>query len=375
MKTIYVLKLERNSLLKLIKYHPQIIKIKYHHNTCFLYVDENNYQKLLKYFNIYNITLVKVTGLQKYKLLVKKYNIFIISNILGIMFLYLLSRMIFDIKIMTDKEDLIKIISNELDSYKLSKYYLTKSYNEKEQIKNKILNDYKDKIEWLEIDQKGNRYYVYVLERIINKQSEFKKQHVIAKRNAIILEIKASSGQIVKKVNDYVNKGDIIISAFITKNDEVKDIIRADGKVYGETWYTVKVELPKLYNEIIYTGKNYSRISISLFGKKWFLFGKGKYSLEKVIDQKLFDHSLLPFTIYKSKIYEIKSNSVQYTYNKALEKGLLIAKEKLLDNLMKDSQILEEKKLKLYEENSKIKMEVFFKVYENITDYIEIEGE
>ena len=45
MKTIYVLKLERNSLLKLIKYHPQIIKIKYHHNTCFLYVDENNYQK------------------------------------------------------------------------------------------------------------------------------------------------------------------------------------------------------------------------------------------------------------------------------------------------------------------------------------------
>ena len=46
-----------------------------------------------------------------------------------------------------------------------------------------------------------------------------------------------------------------------------------------------------------------------------------------------------------------------------------MAKEKLMDSLKDDSKILLQKKLKLYEENSKIVVVVFFKVYEDITDY------
>ena len=54
-----------------------------------------------------------------------------------------------------------------------------------------------------------------------------------------------------------------------------------------------------------------------------------------------------------------------------------MAKEKLLNSLQGDSKILYQKKLKLYEENSTIIVEVFFKVYEDITDYknIEIKGD
>ena len=48
-----------------------------------------------------------------------------------------------------------------------------------------------------------------------------------------------------------------------------------------------------------------------------------------------------------------------------------------MDSLAPDSKILFQKKLKLYEENSTIIIEVFFKVYEEITDFekIEVEGE
>ena len=72
-------------------------------------------------------------------------------------------------------------------------------------------------------------------------------QNVVAKKNAVIMEIRSSSGQIIKKINDYVNKGDVIISGNITKKDEIKNVVKAEGIVYGETWYNVKVELPRRY--------------------------------------------------------------------------------------------------------------------------------
>ena len=56
---------------------------------------------------------------------------------------------------------------------------------------------------------------------------------------------------------------------------------------------------------------------------------------------------------------------------------MTLARKKLEENLIKGSKILSQKKLKLYEENNIIVVEVFFKVYENITAYEEIikEGE
>ena len=53
--------------------------------------------------------------------------------------------------------------------------------------------------------------------------------------------------EILKKINDYVNKGDVIISGLIMKKDEIKDFVEAHGSVYGETWYNVKVILPRTY--------------------------------------------------------------------------------------------------------------------------------
>jgi len=54
-----------------------------------------------------------------------------------------------------------------------------------------------------------------------------------------------------------------------------------------------------------------------------------------------------------------------------------LARSRLLETLDNDSKILSQKKLKLYTKDSKIFIEVFFKVYENITDYCDIvlEGE
>ena len=274
---------------------------------------------------------------------------------------------------MSDNEEIVQILKEQLDKYQLSKYRLVKSYREKEKIKENILHDYKDQIEWLEINRVGTKYFINVLER---KKSPVKKtinyQNVVAKKNAIIREIKSSSGEIVKKVYDYVNKGDVIISGNIMKNDEVKDVVQAEGTVYGEVWYNVKVQIPLSYEESIYTGNSYQIFSISIFNRRFNLFKKNNYQEYKIIDEPLLINPILPFSLNKSTIYEVERVQKIYTYDIALLKGMSIAKDKLLSSIEKDSQIITQKKLKLYQENNIIVIEVFFQVYENITAYEEI---
>ena len=380
MKTTYVLKLDdKKNLNRLLKYNVKFIKIKYQDNSCFLYVNESDYQKLIKYFKLYNLTLEKIEGFRKYKNLLSQYYIFIISMIIGILFLYLLTFITFDIKIMTNKSELVKIIQNELDAANLKKYQFIKPFNEKENIKKTILNNYKDKFEWLEIDRIGTKYYIHILERVIHNEKETNNyQSVVAKKNAVIKEIKATSGEVVRKVNDYVNKGDIIISGHIMKKDEIKNIVEAKGKIYGETWYNVKVELPRTYRDKIYTGNSYNRLSLNVFNKKIFLFKGKKYQNEEYEDNIIIGNNTIPFSLNKTKIKEIKEDTYFYTYQDVENIGISLANKKLLDSLSSDSKIIYQKKLKLYEENSTIIIEVFFKVYEDITDYQKImveEGE
>ena len=372
MRTTYIIKLNNKKYLnRLLKYQVHFSKIQYHNDICFLYVNYNDYQKLIRYKDIYGLSLYKITGLPKYKQIIKYNHIFIISVIIGIVFLYILSNIIFDIKIMSTNKDLVKIINNELNESDLKKYRFVKSFAKKEEIKNKIMDLYKDKIEWMEIDKIGTKYYIRVLERVINKEkNNANYQSIVARKNAVIKEITASSGEIVKKVNDYVNRGDVIISGLITKNDEIKNIVEAKGKVYGETWYNVKVILPRTYEEIKYTNNSYNRISLNLFNKKYILFKNNKFDNEEYQDKVIIGNNILPFSINLTKILETKEDTYFYNYQEAWDKGLALAREKLLNDLKGDSRIIFQKKLKLYEENSTIIVEVFFKVYEDITDYL-----
>ncbi len=151
----------------------------------------------------------------------------------------------------------------------------------------------------------------------------------------------------------------------------------ANGSVYGETWYNVKVILPRTYKNIRYTNNSYNRISLNIFNKKIFLFKNSQYQNEDYFDREIISNNILPFSINITKVLEKNEETYFYNYQEASDKGIELAREKLLNDLKGDSKILFQKKLKLYEENSTIVVEVFFKVYEDITDYknIEVKGD
>ena len=191
MKTTYILKLSNKRYLNhLLRYQIKFNKIEYQNDICFLYVDSKNYQKLVKYFQLYDIKLYQITGLLKYNKLIKNNIVSIISALIGIIFLYLLSNIIFDVKIMTNNSELIKIINNELIENNLVKYHLVKSFNEKELIKNKIISEHKDKLEWLEIERVGSKYYIHLLEVIlVINMSYLVKMLLLKKLNLLVVKL------------------------------------------------------------------------------------------------------------------------------------------------------------------------------------------
>jgi len=228
----------------------------------------------------------------------------------------------------------------------------------------------------MEITRSGSVYIINVERRVINniKQDDIKRD-VVSSKNAFIKEIKASSGSIVKKINDYVNKGDIIVTGTITKGEEIKDYVKAEATIYGETWYNVHISLPINYYVKTYTGKSKKRLTINYFDKKIKLFNFNNYDNEEVKDKVLIESKILPFSINYDTFYEIEETSDILTDDKVWDIAFNIAKEKLLSTLNNDSEIISQKKLKLNVKNSTIEIDVFIKAYENITDYRNIEVE
>lgn len=338
-------------------------------------VDDEGLKKIQKIKTSYEVEIIKMYGLIRYKNLLKKYRWFLIALGLGIGLIYLLSNIIFSVEVEHSKSEIRNIILNDLKSYGIAKYRFRVSYNQKEEIKKKILAQETDRIEWLEIERVGTKYIVKVEERIKNEpKNNDTAQHIIAKKDAMILRISAISGEVVKKKYDYVKKGEVLISGFITRDEKVVSKTKADGSVFGEVWYQVEVDLPKQYHVINKTGQKKKKIELNIFNKSIFLFDFSKYKTYQVTRKNLLKNNIMPISLNYTTIYQTNEISKNYTYQNVSKEAITIATKKLKQKLHKDDQIISKKVLKKIEKDSRIVVDVFFKVEEDIKDTENIEN-
>ena len=82
----------------------------------------------------------------------------------------------------------------------------------------------------------------------------------MASRDAYIVIIMDHSGEVIVYKNQYVKKGDVLISGFIYKDDKIMKKVRASGNVFGEVWYQVNITVPTVYKEDIRTRKYKDRL-------------------------------------------------------------------------------------------------------------------
>ena len=175
---------------------------------------------------------------------------------------------------------------------------------------NKILKDNKDTLEWIEINEIGCRYDVNVTPRVVknNEEKDSTPSSIVASKDGKILHINSTSGTELKEINDYVKKGDILISGNIFNGDKVTNQVKAKGLIYAEVWYTVNITIPFKYREYTETGKVINHYYLDIYGTKFTLLGK--YDSKNTINTKklILDKPYLLFKLYKEekREYEYK---------------------------------------------------------------------
>ena len=351
-----------------------ILSLKYvNKNEAFITIYKRDYEEILKIKSIYEIIEINVFGLLRIKKFLKFNKHLIIIFVICLVLFYLLTNIIFDIDVIHSNKEIRNLIKEELKVNGIKKYSLKKNYSEKEKIKEKILNKYPDKIEWLEINEEGTKYVIRVEEReVLNKKDDNKPRHIIALKDAVLKKVIASKGDIIRDKEDYVKKGDIIISGDVILNEKVKGKVRASGKAYGEVWYIIKTQYPFVYYEEKETG-NKKDVYVLRFLSKNFEFTFDKFKSKKTSDKIIFSNQLLPIKFVKQSQKEIKQKKWVLTFDEALIKAKELSIKKVSDRLDENEYIIRNKYLKSSVKDSTIEVEMFFAVYENITNYKEIE--
>ncbi|MFA5603243.1 MAG: sporulation protein YqfD [Bacilli bacterium] len=331
-------------------------------------VRADNYDKIKEIKTVYDMLIVDVHGGLKIKKIIRT-NVHLISSfLLGIILLIFLSNIIFDIEIIHTNSSIRNLLLNELKDEGISKLKLQKSYQKIDEIKKKIISKHKDKIEWLEIERLGTKYIVRIEERKMpNPPIVVSNRHIVASKSAIIKKIDAKTGEIVKNINDYVKAGDIVISGEIKLHDEVKNVLGAEGKVFGEVWYQTKITYPltrrteKLLNDYKHS------LVIEIFGHRIELLNS--YKNKKILKKYGIKNPLLPISILLEKQQKREVLEEMNTIDEAIDKAINKGKEKIEDRLSEEEYIISQNSLKVNVKSSKIELDVFYVVYENITSY------
>jgi len=365
-----------NFLKRLINNNINIEKvIPISHKEIDLIINYQDLDKVLKLKTIYNIKIIRYYGKLRIIKRIKK-DIFILSSLLiSLLLIYTLSNIIFKIEVIHSNNNIIKLVTKELEDNGIKKYKFVKNYQEIEKIKNKILEENKDTLEWLEIIREGTKYTIRVEERIINnKPKDNKIYNIVASKNAVIKNIYAESGEKIRSINTYVKKGDIIISSDITLPNNEKISKTASGKVQGEVWYNINIEYPYQYHEMKYTGNKKKVLVLNLLNKRISFFDFHKYKTFNRNIKYIFNNNITPISLIYEDEYETNIINEVYDYNTAREKAITKAKEKILEKYPNIKDITNIKIIKEEDKKNKISLNLFVTCLEDITEYQEIDN-
>lgn len=366
-----------NFIRKLIKNKINIIKIiPINYKEIDIIINYKDIDKINKIKSIYDVKVTNVYGFLNILRIIKKNIYLLISLLFGLSIIFILSNTVFNIEVIHSSSKIITLVNDELEKNGIKKYSLMKSYAEVEKIKNKILEDNKDNLEWMEIIRSGTKYIVRVEERIIKKNNDDNDSYdIVAGKNAVIKRINAISGEKVKNINTYVRKGEIIISSNITLPNNDKISSSAKGSVIGEVWYNIDVEYPYYYHEVKYTGRKKKVLVLNFINKKISFFDFKKYkSFDKDVKYIFKDYFNIMSLTYE---YQYETNIIDkyYTKEEAKEKAVNLAKEKLRE---KYDKIIDIDKIIITSErdfNAKIRLSLFTKCIEDITKYEKVKIE
>ena len=357
-----------NYLKRLITNKIELIDLKYNsHNEAVVTIKYSDYLKLKTVRSIYDVKVTNTYGKLRIRNKMKRSYILLSSIILGIALIIFLSNIIFSIEVIHTNKSVIELVSNELNKNGLKKYTFKKKYKDIKKIEDKILSDNKDKLEWISIENIGTKYIVRIEERKIkNENNDNIYQDIVASKSGVIKKIIALSGEKKCEIDNFVSKGDTIIKGSITKPNNEIILTHASGLVYAEVWYQISVEYPYQYKEEILTGNKKNIYYLKFINKRLELFNFKKYKNFQKEPKILLYNNIIPISLVKEKQYEVNIIDEIYTTEEVINKAITLAESRLMSSNKKIDKIDKVSIIKKEEYDSKIKLDLFISVIEEI---------
>ena len=252
-------------------------------------IDDNTYRFYLPIYQRflarkYNMQIIKSIGILYYLvvLICKKINI--IGVISFVLTLLICSRFIFKVEITGNSPSNTKLVEEVLKENNINAGDLKKSYQELNEIYDDLKASFKGKIDYLNIYQEGGVLFVKYTNSVGAKEVENNFQNIYASKDGVIQSIDVSSGNIVVQVNQFVKKGDLLVSNTITSTNGENKIIATKGKVMAYTYVTYQGEIDaKKMDE----GEAFSYLLYTIRAK---LGSIDKIDREKVLSYDIIDN-------------------------------------------------------------------------------------
>ena len=223
--------------------------------------------------------------------------------------------------------------------------------------------------EYIYIYKKGSKIKVDInkKETYTNNNNEDIPGDLVAIKDAYIYKYEIYKGKPLIKYNDYVKKGDILVSGKLF--EESNNYYESRGIVLGvyQEEINIKIKIKNIYNE--YTGNIKTYKTIDFFNKHKI---KNPYQESEIIESNIINF----FNIIKYKKIQIKEkNDIIYIYNEeeALNKAKSeIEKEFLLNKQNNEEKILSYDKIEINYDNDYFYFTFLVKKIENIAIFKEM---
>ena len=157
-----------------------------------------------------HLPIQKSIGLLHYLFLIFKFPQ-IIFTLAFISTLFILPHYIYDYKITGS----LSIVNNQLQkdlNKQIQMMHPKLTYPQINKLYDHLKRKYQSKIDYLNVYQKGSILHVEYTPASHNQKTVLKYQDYIAKKDGVIRQLDVKQGNVLVKVNQYVKKGDVLIS-------------------------------------------------------------------------------------------------------------------------------------------------------------------
>lgn len=222
--------------------------------------------------------------------------------------------------------------------------------------------------EWIGISKKGTTLLIEISPSFLDNKLEDKKNYgsLYAKKDAVIKKYHVEKGIVMIQEEQYVKRGDILISGDIIHYDETIEKIHPQGYVIGEVLEYYDYEIKKIVNDNVRNGKMTYK-DYFYFKDKLIGYDKNSNEYEEVIVKNLFN------LFYIKRRYYYEKSNIKTIYNSIEAENYaktLIYKNFLLNKKNKDERIIYIKLVRSSEDNNNYYFRFVVKSEESIEEFL-----